>query len=76
MLGLSTVANKAVPADLLQSHDANRDCKWLCHFVMETRKTDGSKYPLSTLRSLVGGLNRVLQVVRYICMWFWCNEKW
>jgi len=61
MLGLSTVANKAVPADLLQSHDANCDCKWLCHFMMETRKTDGSKYPLSTQRSLIGGLNRVLQ---------------
>ena len=28
---------------------------------METRKTDGSPYPPSTLRSLISGLNRVLQ---------------
>jgi len=54
-------ANEAVPADLLQSHDANLVCKWLCRFVMETRKTDGSEYPPATLRSLVSGLNRVLQ---------------
>ena len=50
-----------VPADLLQSHDPELVCKWLCRFVIETRKTDGSPYPPSTLRSLISGLNRVLQ---------------
>ena len=54
-------ADKAVPADLLWSHDADLVCKWLCCYVMETRKTDGSVYPLATLRSLVSGLNRVVQ---------------
>ena len=50
-----------VPADLLQSHDPELVCKWLCQFVIETRKTDGSPYPPSTLRSLISGLNQVLQ---------------
>ena len=48
----------AVPSDLLMSHDAR---KWLCRFVLETRKTDGTRYPPATLRSLVSGLNRELQ---------------
>ena len=52
---------EAVPADLLSSHDAELVCKWLCRFVLETRRTDGSSYPPGTIRSLVSGLNRVLQ---------------
>ena len=28
---------------------------------METRRTDGSRYPPATLRSLLSGVNRVLQ---------------
>lgn len=51
----------AVPADLLRSHDAELVCKWLRRFVIVTRKTDGSAYLPSTLRSLVSGLNRMLQ---------------
>ena len=50
-----------VPAELLRSHDSELVCKWLCCFVLETRKTDGSRYPPATLRSLVSGLNRELQ---------------
>ena len=57
----SRSSSEAVPADLLQSHDASLVCKWLSRFVLETRKTDGSSYPPATLRSLVSGLNRVLQ---------------
>ena len=57
----SMSSSEAVPADLLQSHDASLVCKWLSRFVLETRKTDGSSYPPATLRSLVSGLNRVLQ---------------
>ena len=30
-----------VPADLLQSQDPDL-CKWLCRYVMETQRTDGS----------------------------------
>ena len=35
--------------------------KWVCRFLLETRKSDGSPYPPASLRSLVCGLNRVLQ---------------
>ena len=52
---------EAVPADLLKSHDAELVCKWLCRFIVETRKTNGSVYPPATLKSLVSGVNRVLQ---------------
>ena len=50
-----------VPSDFLQSHDADLVCKLLCRFVLETRRVDGTPYPPATLRSLVSGLNRVLQ---------------
>ena len=53
--------SEAVPADLLESQDPELICKWLCRFLMETRKSDGSPYPPASLRSLVCGLNRVLQ---------------
>ena len=48
---------KAVPSD----HDAELVCKWLFCFVLEIRKSDGSPYPPATLRSLVRGLNCILQ---------------
>ena len=51
----------AVPVDLLRCHDAGLACKWICRFVIETRKTDGSAFPPATLRSLVSGLNREIQ---------------
>ena len=50
-----------VPANLLKSQDTVLLCKWLCRYVMETRRTDGSQYPPATLRSLLSGVNRVLQ---------------
>ena len=50
-----------VPPDLLKSHDPELLCKWLCRFVMETRRTDGTQYPPATLRSLLSGVNRILQ---------------
>ncbi len=53
---------EAIPSNLLSSHDAELVCKWLSRFVLETRKSDGSPYPPATLRSLVSGLNRVLQI--------------
>ena len=42
-----------VPLNTLLSHDAELVCKWLCCFIFETRKVDGSRYPRATLRSLV-----------------------
>ena len=57
----SLIPDDPVLKELLASHDAYLVCKWLCRFVLETRKTDGSFYPPSTLRSLLSGLNRVVQ---------------
>ena len=57
----SVVPNDPVPKDLLASHNADLVCKWLCLFLIETRKTDGSVYPPSSLRSLICGVNRILQ---------------
>ena len=53
--------SEAVPNDLLESHDPELVCKWLCRFLLETRKSDGYFYPPATLRSLVCGVNCVLQ---------------
>ena len=50
-----------VPPNLLESNNPELLCKWLCRYVMETRRTDGSEYPPATLRSLLSGVNRVLQ---------------
>ena len=36
-------------------------CKWLCRFILETRREDGMPYPPSTLRSLNSGINRALK---------------
>ena len=59
-----------VPKDLLVSHDADLVCKWLCRFLMEARKTDGSLYPPSSLRSLICGVNRILQKTRlHFLLW-------
>jgi hypothetical protein len=53
--------SEVVPDDLLASYDPQLVCKWLCRFAMEVRKSEGSFYPPSSLRSLVRGLNRALQ---------------
>ena len=31
---------------------------WLSKFILEVRRTDGSKYPVSSLRSIIGGIHR------------------
>ena len=49
-----------IPLDLLECHDATKVCKYLCMFVLETRKSDGSEYPPCTIKALLSGLNRVL----------------
>ncbi len=55
------VPDEPVPEDLLQCRDHAKVCKFLCLFVLETRKEDGSSYPPATLRSLLSGVNRELQ---------------
>ena len=50
-----------VPHDLLSRNDPELVCKWLCCFVLEMRKEDGSEYPPSTICSLVSGINRVIK---------------
>ena len=57
----SSSASEIVPPGILHSHDPELVCTWLCCFVLETRKLDGSRYPPATIRSLVSGLNRELQ---------------
>ena len=54
-------SGQAPPPDLLASHDADVVCRWLCRYVMETRREDGKVYPPATIRNLVSGLNRILQ---------------
>ena len=54
-------ASDTVPDDILESHDPELVSKWFCRFIMEAGKSDGSPYPPASLRSLLCGLNRVLQ---------------
>ena len=49
-----------VSLNLLECHDVKKVCKYLCMFVIETRKADGGAYPPCTTRVLLSGLNRVL----------------
>ena len=58
-------ASEAVADDLVASHDPQLVCKWLCRFLIEVRKSDGSSYPPSSLRCLVCGLNRVLEKIKH-----------
>ena len=55
----SLAPDDPVPKDLLASHDVDLVCKWFFRFSMETRKTDGTMHPLSSLRSLIYGVNCV-----------------
>ena len=50
-----------VPLDLLQSHDAEKVCKFMRYFVLEARRADGDSYPACTIRSLLSAFNRILR---------------
>ena len=56
----SMTPDDPVPPDLLNSQDTDL-CKWLCRYVIETRRTDGLLYPSTTLRPLLSGVNHTLQ---------------
>ena len=53
----SRSGSECVPDGLLRSHDANLVCKWLCRFVTETRKTDGSVYLCGVSRVFSGNFS-------------------
>ena len=55
-------SNDTVPIDLLECHDVTKVCKYMCKYILETRKSDGTKYPPGTIKSLIAGINRQLQL--------------
>ena len=50
-----------VPLDLLQSHDAQKVCKFMRYFVLEAKCEDGDRYPACTIRSLLSAFNQILR---------------
>ena len=46
-------SEESVLKDLMSCLDPTVVCKWLCHFVQETCKVDGTRYPPSTICSLL-----------------------
>ena len=46
------------PPDLLLTDDGELLCKWLCVFVTELRKSDGSEYTPRSIAQLLAGLQR------------------
>ena len=55
------VSDDPVPDDLLSCHDPSIVSKYMRCFVLEARNQTGEKYPPSTIRSILSGLNRVLK---------------
>ena len=53
--------DEPVPEHLLSNENPDGVCGWLCRFVQETRKVDGSRYPPSTIRSLLSAFQRVVE---------------
>ena len=48
------------PPDLLLTDDGELLCKWLCVFVTELRKSDGSEYTPRSIAQLLAGLQRYI----------------
>ena len=57
-----------VPHDILESKEAIEVCKYMRLFVLETRRADGAPYPPATLRSLVSGIQRVMEAQKSLFM--------
>ena len=55
------VVDDPVPLDLLESQDADLVNKYLCRYILETQRENGSHYPPGTIRSLLSALNRIMQ---------------
>lgn len=52
--------NDPVPADLMSSQNTDDLCKWICHFIQETRKADREKYPPTSIRQLLAAFECML----------------
>ena len=46
------------PSDVLMTDDGELLCKWLCVFVTELCKADGSEYTPRSIAQLLAGLQR------------------
>ena len=49
------------PPEVLKSQDFEEVCDWLCKFVAETRKADGTQYTPRSLKMLLMGIQRHLR---------------
>ena len=58
-------SNDKVPENILFCHDKTLLCKWLCRFVSELRKKDGTPYPPKTLHHYLVGLQRHIRQKDY-----------
>ena len=63
-----------VPGDFFSSADPNLLNTHLSRFAVETRKTDGIKYPPATIHQLLCGLLRHMKEVNHNCINF-LNKK-
>ena len=57
----SNIEGEAIPADILSCTSPAVVSKCLCYFVEETRKTDGTWYPPSTIRCLLAAFQRIME---------------
>jgi len=51
------------PPNVLASQDFDELCDWLCKFVAETRKADGSQYTPRSLKMLLSAIQRHLRKI-------------
>ncbi len=56
-----------MPEDILKCGDSSVLCKWLVVYVAETRKKDGSEYPLKSIYLLLTGLLRDMREINPMC---------
>ena len=49
------------PANILNFTDRGKLCEWLCKFISETRKSDGSEYTPRSLYLLLSGIQRKIK---------------
>ena len=49
------------PANILNFTDCGKLCEWLCKFISETRKSDGSEYTPRSLYLLLSGIQRKIK---------------
>ena len=60
----SIMHNDKCPESIFLDGDKIELCKWLCKFVAETRKSDGSEYTPRSLYLILSGLQRHMRKLR------------